>query len=524
MARFLAIDWDHQYLHIVAATLRRGGGVQVQKAVVFEEPQNPYTAGPTVLGARLRDRLKEAHIAAAPVLACIGRDRIIVKDVRFPTAAPEEEPAIVRFQVVKELNEPADEVVIDYFAAPDQPGGGERRAFAVVARRNVVSTYQETCKVAGLKLAGIVPRPFGLLTTLRGQVGKSVVTPPPDPPDAAVAVLSVGKPWAEFCVARGDAMLFARSLTCGPALAGEIRRNLAVYAGQSPQHPVRAVYVAGSDDYVAVRERVQEPMGIPVYPLDPFGGEERSDIQPELRGAFAGIMGLLLARSQANEFPVNFIKPREPRPVRSPNRLLAILGVAAALVLVIAGAAFCYARLSERDAELTNLTADVSRMDQELASFRDDGVRLKALDSWNQSNVNWLDEIYDLTYEVPDLDKVRVAQFIGSRLPTIKEGKDKPVAKIELKVNTNDRFAVDRLNQTVSSEPHYKTSGALTSSKSTGSRVGRFPQQFNLRFELEKQSPDKYTRELPDSAPPNRPRRPERRGAPGDAIGGRTAP
>ena len=52
----------------------------------------------------MRERLKAEGFQAAPVLACIGRDRLILKEINIPAVGAAEEAAVVRFQAVKELS------------------------------------------------------------------------------------------------------------------------------------------------------------------------------------------------------------------------------------------------------------------------------------------------------------------------------------------------------------------------------------------------------------------------------------
>ncbi|HZT81201.1 MAG TPA: pilus assembly protein PilM, partial [Gemmataceae bacterium] len=282
MARFLAIDWDHKQLHVVAATVHRGA-VKIQQARAWAVEHVPNPAQAEELGKLLRERLKEAGIAPAPVLACVGRDRVILRDIRYPAVPDAEEPAVVRFQAVKELTDPPDEVVIDYTVTSSGP---ERRALALIARRELVEAYQALCRAAGLRLAGLTPRPFGIARCLQRLAGTSVLTPAPEPADAPVAVLAIGEHWAEFCVARGESLLFARSMVVGPGLAGEVRRNLAVYAGQAPQLPLKAVYIAGGSEHAPFRERLADLIGLPVYSFDPFAGVERPELPLGVRGGF----------------------------------------------------------------------------------------------------------------------------------------------------------------------------------------------------------------------------------------------
>jgi Tfp pilus assembly PilM family ATPase len=496
LARFLALDWDHQQIHVVAATVR-GGRVHIQRAAFWKEDQSPNPAEAEALGRLLRERLKAAGIAPAPVLACIGRDRVILKEVRYPAVAAADEPAVVRFQVSKELTDAADEVVIDYTASPPNGAGSEQQALALVIRRELLNTYETLCRAAGLKLVALTPRPFGALACWKQVAGTSVLTPAPEPPDAAVALLTVAERGAELCVVRGDKLLQARSLAVGNALAGEVRRSLTVHAGQAPQHPVRAVYVADSGEHVALRERLRELLGIPVHPLDPFANVERPEIPPVNRGAFASSVGLLHIRAEKSDLPINFVQPKKPRPPRDPNknRLVALGGLAAALLL--GGVFFCYNQLAAKDRELENLFLRKTNLEQQLTHAEEDAKRIEALDDWQQSGIVWLDEFYDLTDRFPDIENLRLMSLTGD--PQTRTKQNKYAAKMSLTgISTEDPQAMNALMRQLVQDGHYLVGPKQVSPNrgQSGPERFRFRQKFITRVDIEKQPPAKFVRHL----------------------------
>ncbi len=487
MARYLAIDWDHGQLHVVAATVR-GTAVQIQRAAVWEVPQVPNPAEAEALGRQLRERLKEGGFSPAPVLACVGRDRVVLKEVRYPAVPEAEEPAVVRFQAVKELTEPADEVVIDYAAAPN--GGTERRALTPILRRELLQAYQALCQAAGLKLVGLTPRPFGIAACVKHPAEAAAAE------SGAVAVLAVAGRWAEFCVVRGTALVFARTAAVGAGLAGEVRRNLAVYAGQSPQAPIRAVYLAGGDELIELRERLRTLLPVPVQTFDPFGGTERPELPVTGRGSFAGAAGLLYAQASGAGLPINFVRVKQPGPKHDPNRKRVLLAAGLALAVLLAGGSWCYSQLNAADAELANLTAVNASLDSRLVPLEEEAKYYKALSDWDNTNVVWLDELYDVTGRFPEDSKVQLMEFRG--IPAARTGKDKHVAVLTLSgITSEDRLAKSLMQSLDDDSRYYRVLPVEITSNTTG--VGMFQQlrrKFTGHIDIEKRPVTDYHRVL----------------------------
>jgi Tfp pilus assembly PilM family ATPase/Tfp pilus assembly protein PilN len=529
LPRFLALDWDNQQVHVVAATLR-GGRIQVQRAAAWKEDRSPNPAEADALGRLLRERLKDAGIPLGPVLVCIGRDRVILNEVSYPAVPAHEEPAVVQFQVSKELTDAVDEVVIDYTPTSQTGTSGEQHALALVMRRELLGTYETLCQAAGLKLVALTPRPFGMLACW-----KQVVRTAPELADAPVALLSVEETGAEFCIVQGGRLQLARSLAAGTTLAAEVRRSLAVYAAQFSAQAVRAVYVAGGEEHAPFRERLHDLLGIPVHAMDPFAGLERVEIPSADRAGFVSAIGLLYAWAEHAELPINFAQPKKPAPPRDANKRRLIAAAAVAAVFLLGGVFTCYGMLADKQRQYENTYLRKTNVEKALALLEEDSKRIASLDEWTQSGIVWLDELYDLTARFPDTETIRLTSLSGDPVthaaqnrstspasgPSNQSAQNKAVAKLSLNgVTTRDDRAINELLKRFAEDGHYPVVDPKQTSQNTGTERARFQQQFNAHMEIEKQPPDKYVRQLPaDEGSGGQQSRDRRRGSSGRSSG-----
>jgi Tfp pilus assembly PilM family ATPase len=496
LARYLALDWDHQFLHLVSANIGRGSA-QVLRAASWHLEQSPNPAEVEELGSLLRQRLQEAGIAPAPVLVSVGRDRLILKDVRYPQVPAGEEPAIVRFQASKELTYPADEVVIDYTPAAGPGSNGERRALALIVRRELLQMYQSLCRAAGLKLAGITPRPFGIAAAVQRTAGALPLTDPLAPTpfpqgDAAVAVLTVTAGWAEFCVVQGGGLMFTRSLAPGAGLVGEIRRNLALYAGQpnAASARVQALYVAGNGEHNLLREQLQELLAIPVHPLDPFAGIEHLEVTGH-RGGFAGAAGLVYAQAGAG-LPINFIQPKEPKPPRDPKRVRYAMAAGLGLLVLVLGVLFCGQVLADRTREIQKLTGEISDLESDLGRLGKDAEDLQQVEGATDGAISWLEILADVSARFGDTKVMHLTELAGRPTTNTAAGK-KYVAQVTLNGElAEEKHEVDRLADR-QAQKSMTSRYRIADKKISPPADEKAPWKFTIQVDIEKLVPDKKT-------------------------------
>ncbi len=512
MARYLGLDWDVNQLHVISATAARGG-VRVDRAVVVSGDFRPQPGRAEAVGQLLRERLKEAGIAAAPVVLTVGRDRVVLKEIRFPPVPPAEEPALVRFQAAKELTESSDAQVIDYAVKPSVNGSnGEKTALAVAVRREITLFLKEVCRVAGLKPLALTPRGFGVAAALE-RAAATVATPALPEPDAVAAILTLAEDWADFSVVRGKTLLFTRSLPTAGNLAAEVKRNLALYAGQSrgsAADRIQALYLAGGDEHAALREQLQQTVPVPVHPLDPFAREAQVQVTGD-RGGFTGCVGLVAEWAAARKASINLLQPKEPVKTADPERER-LLKYALVGILVLAAVGFAgYWLLASAQSTLNDLRAEGTRQTSLLTQLAPDAKQIQALREWHEGNVSWLDELYEITRRFDWQQGFRVTELTAVPRTLPRNAKDKTkqkyVALVTIigEVPTKQARLVDAFKDALNDAGHrasIKHIGDLTGS---AARKGRDVKTFTVSVDVARQTPNRYVERFTPPLPPKQP-------------------
>jgi Tfp pilus assembly PilM family ATPase len=536
LPRFLAIDADAHGLYVAAATVR-GGSIKIEHALTAAADGQPFSpASAKALGAKLKELLKQAGVAPAPALVCVGRDRVILKEVRFPPTAPAEEPAVVRFQATKDLTEGADDVAVDYHPVPYADRTAERQALVVFLRREMLAAARVLCETAGLKLAGVTPRPFAAAAAAARAVAAGAV-PGPDTPDAPVAVVALSDLGGEFTVVRGGLVKFSRNIppaavASEATLTGELRRNLAVYAGQPGGDDVQGLYLAEADEADGWSGRLRAALPVPVHTFDPLANTVAGEaVAATDRGRFVGPVGLLAARS-GGQLPINFQQPRQPRGEISANRNRVTAGVLVGILLVGFGGIGGYLLVDSAEGRVAAKRMLLKQLDDQIAAQDLNQKRLAAADELTDREVVWADEIYDLSARFPNIERMRLAQFEGTALPpptdkdrqkdeqlkanpqAAKNAPLKPVAKLRLTVITESPDLPNGLVSSFQNEKKYysetkSTVGGLIGGAAMAAKTGN-QQQVIIETKLAHRKPEDYKRHLdatlPKAPPPAAPK------------------
>jgi type IV pilus assembly protein PilM len=440
----LAVDWDVRQLRLVHAGVR-GGKVLVDRMLAVDVPAEVDTTEPEALGKLIRQVLDQQRIRTDRAVLDVPRDQALLTTLSLPPTAPEELPALVEFQIVKEIPFPLADAVVD-FSIPSNPPEGKIDVLVGTVRRDVVAYYERTCAAAGLKLDRLGLRPHANNIAVNELYGAERYR--------GVVMVDIGPRLTEIDIVAGGRLAFSRAAsvpvprnlrggaagdasgdttfgavhteeedesgaiiqfpatTAKPtsdadrvvqAIVVEVTRSIEAYRASPNAAPVEMVVVGGS---TGLEARLAELLGTRYNVSAELYNPARQFGWPEERGrearAFAAALGLAAGFATEGRLHFDFLHPK--RAVTATARRLRkapAIGAVAAIFAVAAGG-FYFKTIAPKQRELSELHKQTRAAETQLKELAKVEEHLAVVDEFEKTQVNWLDEMDRLARLLPD--------------------------------------------------------------------------------------------------------------------------
>jgi type IV pilus assembly protein PilM len=257
---------------VAVASVSVNGSTQLAASAVGPLQPGVFHEGevidPSGLTAAVKD-LYSQHKLPKRVRLGIGNQRVIVRTLRLPMIEdPKEMEAAIRFQAQEQIPMPLDQAVLQHQVVggvPAEEGAAPQVDVVVVAaRRDMVASFLEPLRRAGLEPAGIDLSAFGMIRALAPLVSQAAATDGGAAAPESVLYCNVGDVM-NLAVARGRSCLFTR--VSGIGMEAMVAR-LSTERALSPEHAEQwllyvgleasAAEIQGDPDTVAAARQANE--------------------------------------------------------------------------------------------------------------------------------------------------------------------------------------------------------------------------------------------------------------------------
>lgn len=420
MARLLALEWDSREARVAVARTS-GKQIVVEQAFAVElVPRDPgQTFADTNVGERIASVLAANHVGRCETLVAVGRTGIELRTLTVPPAPPEETPDLVRFQALRQFSALGDEWPLDFVTLHENEEGGVNVLAAAISP-TLVEQIRQTCHAGGLTPLRLVLRPFAAASLVGRRGGAR-------PCQLLVDVLADE---ADLTVVVDQQVVFLRTVRMPAAdadqttraLVGEMRRTMVASQNQLGGRRVEQVVVCGTaENHAELVERIKQELALDVELYNPFSeltlGAELQRTPPTYPGRFAPLLGMLLDEAAGAAHAIDFLHPRRRPAAPSKRRRNAVLAAGAAMIL-LGLAMVIWLQLHLLGNEVKSLQQESARLEKTAKAAKVVIDRAAKIDEWKQSDITWLDEVYEVSQEFPPADAATLSQMSLTALPT----------------------------------------------------------------------------------------------------------
>ena len=135
--------------------------------------------------------------------------------------------------------------------------------------------------------------------------------------------------------------------------------------------------------------------------IDPFVAVDvAGPLMPENSGSFASLLGMVLDEVRGGAHAIDFLHPRKP-PAPPDRRRPLLVAAAMVVALILFGGYYVWDQLASVDVENQKLAAELADVKDLVKQAAQKKQAVAAIREWQADEVNWLDELRDLSLRFP---------------------------------------------------------------------------------------------------------------------------
>ncbi|MBK8267329.1 MAG: pilus assembly protein PilM [Planctomycetes bacterium] len=513
--KLLAIDWDKKDLRM-AMIRSKADRIELLKAVSVPLPSDLALDNAELLGAFIREATRQSGLSARHVLMSIPRDQAVLNTLNLPPTPADDLPAIIQFQVVKELPFDAAQATIDFAFAMGHEAKAPCSPLVAAIRNEELEFYKSVAKEAGLTIERVGLRPFA---NLRAVIGSQ-----PELASRTVLMVEVGPFLTEINVVHQGSLTFSRAamvplprldqaksdnvldsrISMLPVLDAEqdeitreavgrlmvdVIRSYEAHRATAPQTSVDQIVVCGATGLET--ELAQSLAARFAAKAELFTPDRLLDLSPqrakELRG-FSAVIGLSVGHARPPLEIFDFNKPKKQVSKRTRQLRKAPIAIGTAVLVVGFGiwAHINFVQPKWADAEKVRLS--VEKMQKIEKPYKDFIAQVKMLQEWTESEQYWPEVIADLSRALPS-DQVACVDRLD--LDMRGGGKTKRYGSLEMKMRVADSGTSNAISEALRAMGYQKVEAPSETPR--GFRDGEQVYRFDTKIKAE----------LPDREPRN---------------------
>lgn len=485
----LAIEWDRsEFRYVWVAHGPRRVQIRALGRMAIPEAAD-ISLLPDELLADLKVLLRAR---GAQTIVCLARSDVEEFETTLPPADDREIAQLVDLEAHKQLPAIGDSSRVDYLTI-EQAADRTSRVSIVVLDGERHRQISESVARQGWKLASVQLRHIAASLLLRrlaslGDVPRSIL-------------LSVSRSDADLIVLEREQIALVRTIplsaefdsnTLGEKLSLEIQRSLMVTARPGHQETAEGdqVFLFGvADEQKALASQLAAALPAKVTLIDPLAPfQMRTDNIPDRLHAFAGLLGSVLEQPAAQT--IDFQTPKCTRTKSSWRKRAIFYGsvAAAALVALVVASQNQLSQFKEANDTLRLELTQLQRTFDQLKSRMD---VIDQVAEWQRDDINWLEELRELSQRFPDRSRVQVKSM------TLSSGTGSD-GVISMNLRARDETVISRLEQSIRDAFHQVRTHQLNQSESDE----EFPWQFGATILLQRREREEFSRADEGPQPP----------------------